>query len=95
MIRPGPPSIAPDSCPGGVVIHIYGLRPDVEGPVLLLVSRVGLDGVEAMAEADALAAERLAGGGPLILVGYDGDTGRRYTPDAWHGRPPEGGGFLG
>lgn len=80
MIRPGPPSITPGSCRGGVVIHVYSAT---RLPVLLLVRRLGPgDPIETAAWLDGLATEA-NDVREVCLVGYDGDTGERYTAEAW------------
>jgi hypothetical protein len=84
MIRPGPPSIAPGTAPGGVVIRVYRLS-----GALVLERRIPAlatcdPAVEDAATADAIAAARaLAAGEPCVLVGYDGDDGLRYTAAEW------------
>jgi hypothetical protein len=75
VIRPGPQSITPGICPGGVVIHVYA----VPSQVLLLSQRIGpRDDVYAAAER-AAAVDAAA----VCLVAYDGDTGERYSADDW------------
>ena len=80
-IRPGPPSIAPGQCPGGVVIHVYA----VPSGVLVATSAIHPgDDVAAFAERDAATYDALMADA-ACLVGYDGDTGERYPVEAWHG----------
>ena len=84
LIQPGPQAIGPLSCPGGVVIHVYG----VPSGTLLTVSHAdslhmaaynaGLDGERAEARLPAT-------DHAFCLVGFDGDTGRRFTADEWVG----------
>ena len=74
---PGPPSIAPGQCPGGVVVHVY--RRDglclVERP---LPPGIRLDPSAASVPAvDADIAVMLAESQDLCVVAYDGDTGER------------------
>jgi hypothetical protein len=79
-VRPGPPTIDPDRCPDGVVIHVYAVPTE-----RLLLVRYALatdplttDQIEADAE-DAEMALRADEHG-FCLVAYDGDTGRRFSP---------------
>jgi hypothetical protein len=78
MIHPGPPTIRPGMCPGGVVIHVYAAT---DPPVLLLTRcyRSG-DPIEKSAERDANAT---ADTEAVCLVAYDGDTGDRYSAIDW------------
>jgi hypothetical protein len=78
MIRPGPASIEPNTCPCGLVIHVYSI-PDHE---LLLVSKVGPeDDAEAIATADReLVREHDV---DTVMVIYDGDTGQRMIPPGY------------
>jgi hypothetical protein len=80
VIRPGPLTITPGACPGGVIIHIYAAT---FPPSLLLTRAYGPDddiGIGALA--DAITADKLTSA-PVCLVGYDGDTGRRFTAQEW------------
>lgn len=86
LVRPGPLSIAPRACPGGVVIHVWAATVP---PLLLLTQRVGpADDVEAAAERAALEASRaLEADAAVCLVAYDGDTGARFSGPDWLRRP--------
>lgn len=81
MTRPGPAAIPPGEYPGGVVIHIY----DVPSGVLLSTSHLGPhDDLDADAERAADQVARLRSDGHAVcMVGFDGDTGTRYTPRDW------------
>jgi len=76
MIRPGPEAIAPGGAPGGVVFRAYNGRTE---------ALIGADAVTALpAEPSAElieAVEAVDAGDPVVLVAYDGDTGRRFTPE--------------
>ena len=82
MIHPGPIEIEPMQCPGGVVIHVYGVPSGV-----LLNTSAAASTAEACFNAgiDHMVAERqrpeMDNG--FCLVAYDGDTGRRFTADEW------------
>jgi selenophosphate synthetase-related protein len=82
MFQPGPLSIDPGACPGGVVIRVY----DLDGR-MLRSSLVPADGdIAAIAEADAGAAVAdIDDNDGLILVAYDGDDGHRFTAADWLG----------
>lgn len=71
-MRPGPAYITRNRAPGGLVFHVY----DLEGR-LVTESRIrDLRDAARQAELDG----RQAFGrvrGPIVLVVYDGDTGRR------------------
>ena len=79
MYRPGPPSLHPGLCPGGWVIHVYGLR----SGRLVGLTRVGpdvcpLDQLDG--EAERFADETVANADPgdgFVIVCYDGDSGAR------------------
>lgn len=76
MARPGPEAVDPAGAPGGVVFHVYNARTgDLVGvdPVVELDAEPSADLLEAVATLDD--------GEPVVLVAYDGDTGRRFTPD--------------
>ena len=74
-MRPGPESIAADTCPDGLVLHAYSLRGE-----LLRESCVLPSDADRKASDDALsiAADPRAAPG-VILVVYDGDSGDRWT----------------
>jgi hypothetical protein len=84
MIRPGPPWIERNQCPGGIVIWIYTAT---DPPLLLhkthanpgedIIERAELDGdtVRRMIAADTA----------VCLVVYDGDTGERMKPQGLAG----------
>jgi len=77
FVRPGPASIEPGACPGGVVIRVYA----VPSGTLVIEQRIGPGSdVEAAA---TLAAELDAPGWAACLVAYDGDTGERAGPLEW------------
>lgn len=84
--RPGPPTIDPNTAPGGVVIHVYAvptsrlLHTSTATTIAEAAWRAGLD-------ADAAIAALVDGEDALCLVAYDGDTGNRYGPDDWRGQP--------
>ena len=81
LIRPGPSSIDAGEYPGGVVIHVYGVP-----SLRLLHTSKARTGAEAALNAGADADAALAALPPdtaLCLVGYDGDTGRRYRQGEW------------
>lgn len=78
-VQPGPPSIEPGTCPGGVVVHIYTATVP---PVLVLTSNVRPDDACPLADKAVHDRERVdawTAGAPVCLVGYDGDTGQRLT----------------
>ena len=82
--RPGPDRIAPGTNPGGLVCHTYALA---DGG-LILVSKMGpgLDMAERQAVADAMhvVEDPRAMAHGVVLVVYDGDTGKRWTTaDTW------------
>lgn len=79
MIRPGPLSLDPGLCPGGVVVRVYA----APGEQLVVEQRLhpGSD-VDGAALLAAALAERAPGWGS-VLVAYDGDTGERFGPEAW------------
>jgi hypothetical protein len=68
VIRPGPDTIETGLAPGGLVFHAYDLAGRLlnSDAVIGPVSQVMSVGPAA---------------GPVVLVVYDGDTGRRFTPD--------------
>jgi hypothetical protein len=76
MIRPGPSSIEPGAAPGGVVIHLYAV------PTGRLIGVDHLLPDDDIAAAATLAVAT-ADDTDVCLVGYDGDTGARYTVDDW------------
>lgn len=82
MIYPGPLEIDPLQCPGGVVIHVYGVPSGT-----LLNESAALSSAEAAFNAGKdhdNASNRLpAGDEGYCLVAYDGDTGRRFSADEW------------
>lgn len=59
--------IAPEACPGGIVILLY------DGQTV--IARHELDDRSAAEMLGALAAETVAKGGPLDFRAFDGDTG--------------------
>lgn len=68
------------------MIHVYVLPEPGGLPVLLITRRIGPDEAARTAdygESDGLTADQLAKGRPMCLVAFDGDTGHRYSPDAW------------
>jgi selenophosphate synthetase-related protein len=73
MFQPGPLSIDPGACPGGVVIRVY----DLDGR-MLRSSLVPADG-------DIAAVADIDDNDGLILVAYDGDDGHRFTAADWLG----------
>jgi hypothetical protein len=81
FVRPGPASIEPGGCPGGVVLYIY----EVPSQRLLFTQRIdpfwNAETLEATAEANADAAHREAR--EVCIVTYDGDTGDRIIPDGF------------
>jgi len=81
FIRPGPARIEPGACPGGVVIHVYTATVP---PVLITTHalRPG-DDVAATAEQDAAVFDAFTAEASC-LVAYDGDTGERFSAEAWH-----------
>jgi hypothetical protein len=83
VISPGPPSLEPGAAPGGVVIHVYA----VPSGLLLAVSTNATPTQAAYAAGLDAAAVALAYAGDVCLVAYDGDTGARYTADAWVAPP--------
>jgi hypothetical protein len=80
MIHPGPPSLAPGLCPGGVVIHVY----TATAPPVLVVEQQLRPG-DAIDNAATEAA--LMHDGDVCLVAYDGDSGERYPANAWEALP--------
>lgn len=80
MIRPGPCSIDPGACPGGVVLHVYDLAGVLVIPPRYLSPTMSPLELEADAMlAAALTAAALPGEAPLVVVTYDGDTGERFV----------------
>lgn len=76
MVRPGPEAIDPAGAPGGVVFHAYNGRTGA------LIGTDAATDLDAEPSADLLGAvEALDAGDPVVLVAYDGDTGRRFTPE--------------
>ena len=83
LIRPGPPSIEPNSAPGGLVFHAYA----VPSQRLLVVTGLGSADIEDMAEigaqaerdSDAAFAALTEDEVGVCLVGYDGDSGERMV----------------
>lgn len=76
IIRPGPPSIAPLSAPGGLVVHVYTAE---RHPQLVHTGTIDNES-EAFLTGEQAAAIvlRLGGhGAQVIIVVYDGDTGER------------------
>lgn len=82
FVRPGPHKLPPGRAPGGVVLRLYGTRYE-----RLLTERIMPGGADDEAvEADATAAaemvnERLAPDEGVVIVVYDGDSGRRWRPE--------------
>jgi hypothetical protein len=77
FIRPGPQSIEPGRCPGGVVMRVYA----VPSQELVIEQLLGPDDdIEAAA---TVAAEMEKPGWGSCLVAYDGDTGERAGPLEW------------
>lgn len=73
MNRPGPTHIDPGEAPGGLVFHLYN-----ETGRLLAVDAVLPPG-RRPSQAVTVAADTAPG--PVVLVAYDGDTGRRLTAE--------------
>lgn len=86
VFRPGPPRILPDQAPGGLVLNVYDL-----GGELIVSRKLGLVGqdIEELLQQATLAAREDAdltvefNPEGVILVAFDGDTGRRWTTDDW------------
>lgn len=78
MMRPGPARLAGQLCPGGYVLHVYGLP----GLRLLWADAVNVHNVERQA-LDAVAVADAAGCHETVHVAYDGDTGRRLDVAEW------------
>lgn len=74
-MRPGPDSIAPGGCPGGMVLHVYG----TDGRLLLESALTHTS--DAAARQDANLVADLAD--DVCLVAFDGDTGRRWSSFDW------------
>lgn len=70
MIRPGPESIDPGACPGGVVIAHYLS----DGTLAAVAYLEPLGDIEA----EAARAAKLVNG-DVCLVAFDGDTGERMA----------------
>jgi len=82
MILPGPSEIEPGQCPGGVVVHVYG----VPSGTLLNTSMAATEPMAAYnAGADYREAERNLPDGDVAfcLVAYNGDDGHRFTAVDW------------
>ncbi len=79
LFRPGPSRLPPGQAPGGMIFRVYNERE------VMLVDRVLLPGDSCeSARDDAITTlEALPAGGEVYLVAYDGDTGRRWTPEDW------------
>lgn len=82
ITQPGPQQIEPRSCPGGVVIHVYGV------PSGKLLSESTGDSLQwaafrAGADHDVAAANLPTTDEGFCLVAFDGDSGRRFTQDEW------------
>lgn len=77
IVRPGPYMILPGLAPGGIVLRVYGK----ESGLLLSESRLtpGTD-LDADAEGAVNRVQRIAPGAEIVLVVYDGDTGKRWSP---------------
>jgi hypothetical protein len=70
----GPPSIRPNSAPDGFVLHVY----DHDGK-LLGEERVAPGGEEPARQSSAEILLGVDPDDPIVLVLYDGDSGRRYS----------------
>ena len=82
FVQPGPRAIGPLSCPGGVVIHVYGV------PSGELLSVSDADSLHMAAYQAGLDHERAAARLPetdegFCLVAFDGDTGHRFSAEDW------------
>lgn len=75
VVRPGPESIDAGSCPGGLVIHVYGVP---SGRLLHVGPCSPADSMERRASSDA---DQVLGllrtGEGMCLVFFDGDSGQR------------------
>jgi hypothetical protein len=81
-VRYGPEQLEPGLVPGGFVVHFYA----VDGSLLYATTMDPRRDLEADAIRDADAVERIAGGRELVLVLFDGDSGRRtLAPGAVRG----------
>jgi hypothetical protein len=78
VIRPGPLSIEPGRCPGGVVLQVYAV------PTGQLVVEQALRPGDDVGDAAELAAALVLPGWAACLVAYDGDTGDRFTALQWY-----------
>lgn len=77
FVRPGPPSIEPGRCPGGIVMRVYAIPSNT----LVVEQCLTADGdIDAAAE---MAAALMLPGWSACLVAYDGDTGERAGPLEW------------
>ena len=91
MIRPGPPWIPRNQCPGGLVLHVYAIDvsagPFAHARLLLVRSLVDVMDAEthAQIDGDLVASMIVAGEEPIVLVVYDGDTGERLKPEGLAG----------
>jgi hypothetical protein len=80
VIRPGPAAVLPYSCPGGIVVHVYGTA---DGR-FLTSGHLSPATVEGSAVANAAMVETLLGEGENVcLVFFDGDTGERIIPPGY------------
>lgn len=82
--RPGPRSIPPGRAPGGIVFHCY----DLEGNLLLQRPLRSQAEAAAYAEPDGLTVAELleqstVDPADVIVVVYDGDTGKRWDRRDW------------
>jgi hypothetical protein len=88
MIRPGPDLIEPGRSPGGLVLRVYDFAENV------IVEQLLTPTADLGALADLAADEVKRAPGPVAVVVYDGDTGRRWTPDVYRECGYEPGGRL-
>lgn len=82
-MRPGPEIVEPGQAPGGLVVHAYCVA---TGDLLLCRPLVTYEEARQFAHADAHRVARLAKGSDVVIVIYDGDSGRRARPDVLMGR---------
>ena len=87
MIHPGPPSIDPNVCPDGLVLHVYAVPADRSDNTRFLFDRALLPNMDNIMEAidDRERAESmlLPSEDALCLVIYDGDSGQRIQEMGW------------
>ena len=87
MIHPGPQSVAPSTCPDGLVLHIYAVPADRSSNARFLFDRMLTPDIDvinqALGDRERADAMLWPHEDAVCLVIYDGDSGVRLKTDLW------------